>query len=238
MFDPKDPTNDWPEGYLDSVVDFLSGDKDRESGRDVADEALYSNWLFPLQRRAELIKMMRVARKTNPQVVCEIGADKGAGVYQWLKCLPTIKKMIAIEPRGLPYLDKLEETFEGVSFLGISASSHTHSSISKVYHYLGDTKIDVLFIDGDKSAFNKDFDLYSPLVRSGGVIFLHDINQKGNPRDTFESIKKKGYRTEEIIDISDYEQFRDSKKPISCPYEGWLLHWQGKSCGVGVIYVD
>lgn len=37
--------------------------------------------------------------------------------------------------------------------------------------------IDVLFIDGDHryAGAKADFDLYSPLVRSGGLIAFHDI---------------------------------------------------------------
>lgn len=37
--------------------------------------------------------------------------------------------------------------------------------------------LDYLFIDGDHSyeGVKKDFELYSPLVRAGGVIVFHDI---------------------------------------------------------------
>ena len=42
---------------------------------------------------------------------------------------------------------------------------------------LADTHIDFLFIDGDHTyeGVKSDFEMYSPLVRSGGLIALHDI---------------------------------------------------------------
>ena len=42
---------------------------------------------------------------------------------------------------------------------------------------MGNFDIDFLFIDGDHSyeGVKKDFEMYSPLVGSGGIIALHDI---------------------------------------------------------------
>ena len=40
-----------------------------------------------------------------------------------------------------------------------------------------DNKVDFLFIDADHSyeGVKKDFEIYSPLVRKGGIIAFHDI---------------------------------------------------------------
>jgi predicted O-methyltransferase YrrM len=42
---------------------------------------------------------------------------------------------------------------------------------------LKDNKVDFLFIDADHSyeGVKKDFEMYSPLVRKGGIIAFHDI---------------------------------------------------------------
>jgi len=42
---------------------------------------------------------------------------------------------------------------------------------------LRDNKVDFLFIDADHSyeGVKKDFEMYSPLVRKGGIIAFHDI---------------------------------------------------------------
>ena len=42
---------------------------------------------------------------------------------------------------------------------------------------LGDRPIDLLMIDGDHSyeGVRRDFELYAPLVREGGLVAFHDI---------------------------------------------------------------
>jgi len=65
--------------------------------------------------------------------------------------------------------------------------------------------VDVLFIDGDHTyaGVKIDFELYSPLVRSGGLIALHDIvpsesNKEIEVSRFWNEIRGK-YKTEEII---------------------------------------
>jgi predicted O-methyltransferase YrrM len=57
---------------------------------------------------------------------------------------------------------------------GHSANSETMASVKGT---LGDSKVDFLMIDGDHSrtGVGTDFELYSPLVKSGGLIAFHDI---------------------------------------------------------------
>jgi hypothetical protein len=56
-----------------------------------------------------------------------------------------------------------------------------NSQLKHVYDWtvetLGDKKLDFLFIDADHTyeGVKKDFERYSPLVRQGGIIALHDI---------------------------------------------------------------
>jgi hypothetical protein len=101
----------------------------------------------------------------------------------------------------------------------------------------------VLFIDGDKLGFLADFETGKLLVREGGIIFMHDIQDDfpGGPRSAFEEVKRQGYRTAEIIDVEDSREALKREQagiPSSCPHESWLRHWAGRSCGVGVIYLD
>jgi hypothetical protein len=48
---------------------------------------------------------------------------------------------------------------------------------------LRDKKVDFLFIDADHSyeGIKKDFEMYSLLVRKGGIIAFHDIVPSGYP---------------------------------------------------------
>ena len=57
------------------------------------------------------------------------------------------------------------------------SSSHEESTKVAVQGIFNHEPIDVLFIDGDHSyeGVKKDFELYEPLVKKGGLICFHDI---------------------------------------------------------------
>ena len=47
----------------------------------------------------------------------------------------------------------------------------------EVSRLLGSDGLDILFVDGDHSyeGVKRDFEMYGPLVRNGGIIGFHDI---------------------------------------------------------------
>ena len=55
--------------------------------------------------------------------------------------------------------------------------SHKEETICKLKDIPGGGMVDLLFIDGDHryDGVRKDFEMYSPLVRKGGIIAFHDI---------------------------------------------------------------
>ena len=59
----------------------------------------------------------------------------------------------------------------------IRADSHLTGSLQKVKSALKGKSLDFLFIDGDHSyrGVKQDFEMYSPLVRKGGLVAFHDI---------------------------------------------------------------
>src|SRR6202021_3047068 len=59
----------------------------------------------------------------------------------------------------------------------IRGDSHTPETLDRVERLLTSDKLDYLFIDGDHTydGVKRDFEMYSPLVRSGGMIAFHDI---------------------------------------------------------------
>jgi predicted O-methyltransferase YrrM len=61
----------------------------------------------------------------------------------------------------------------------ISGDSHSEKTYDKVIDVLGDNRLDLLFIDGDHTyeGVKKDFEMYSSLVRVGGVIAFHDVHE-------------------------------------------------------------
>ena len=87
----------------------------------------------------------------------------------------------------------------------LRAKSFYESTLSSVKKILNGSQVDFLFIDGDHryDAIKQDFNMYSPLVRKGGMIAFHDIaeNEEGGPR-FWNEIKNK-YKSEEIITSKD-----------------------------------
>lgn len=86
---------------------------------------------------------------------------------------------------------------------------------------MGAQELDYLFIDGDHKyeGVKRDFELYAPLVRKGGLIALHDIAEHpptaGCEVSQFWNEIKGRYRHLEMI---------------ANRQQGWA--------GIGVLYVD
>lgn len=223
----------FPEKMVESIRRFLTNvHPTLPPGQDVYPEVFYSDLFYPLQRMRETEQMIQVARPLSPRTVMEIGADKGGGLYHWCKCLPTVENVIACEIRGLPYDTDFQVAFPDLDFLWLPQSSYDRPTVEQVRRWLAKDGlvIDVLFIDGDKGGFHLDFDAYLPLMHPHGVVFLHDVTDPPMS-DVFARLRKR-YRSNHIVDTSEV-----ATAVGNTPYEGWLRHWQGRSCTVGVIYL-
>lgn len=64
----------------------------------------------------------------------------------------------------------------------IQENSHHHATRRKVEEHLAGRQFDFLFIDGDHryESIRSDYEMYSPFVRAGGMIALHDIAEQEN----------------------------------------------------------
>lgn len=206
----------------------------------VCEELFKDGLLFPLQRRRELGQMLTLAAAQQPTTIMEIGADKGGGLYHWC-LLPTVKHIIACELRGTPYSQLFEAAFPHISFLWLNQSSYMADTAATVQLRLTEQQasIDVLFIDGDKNSFMLDWLTYKPMLKSGGLVLMHDIRDSP-PKVAFAQLAQ-DYPTRTIIDASESLAAMTRARhgfPVTTAYEGWLRHWAGRSCGVGVIYND
>lgn len=224
-----------PIWVLDEWRAYFAQDGERPRGLDVYLD-VFTGIKFPLQRCGETAKMMQAAREISPRTVMEIGSDKGGGFYHWIKSQPTVTRAIAIEFRGVPWLDIFQKGFPGVQILGLGASSYDPETVANVREWLGNDTIDCLFIDGDKTAFLDDFEAYLPLMSSGGIVFLHDFRDQG-PKQAVDELRNR-YHVEEILDTDEVvlalEREARGLMP-STPHEAWLRYWRGRSCGVAMI---
>jgi predicted O-methyltransferase YrrM len=100
------------------------------------------------------------------------------------------------------------------------AHSHRSDTPDRVASALRGAPLDLLFIDGDHTynGVKQDFEMYSPFVKSGGIVAFHDI-VKHPPEtevqvDRFWKEIKTEYRNREIIED---------------PQQGWG--------GIGVLFL-
>lgn len=247
----------YPEGMVKEIESVLREDYRQPAWKDIYENVFNSPLMFPLQRPREMSRMIQIARSIEPKTIMEIGSDKAGGLYHWCRSIEGVERIIACEVRGTPYSKVFEKRFPNLKFLWLPCSSYETGSIAATSFFMANANrgqtndnraiaktsskrgIDVLFIDGDKSAFEKDFDCYLPLMNRDGIVFMHDI-QDDAPKAAFDKVVRRGYSHLRIIDKEDWhesEKRRMDDIAVASAHEGWLRHWEGKSCGVGVIFL-
>jgi predicted O-methyltransferase YrrM len=136
--------------------------------------------IAPLQVRSELIRLAKIIRDLNPRSLLEIGTFKGGTLFVLVRACQNNSVIISVDLAALsPLRRTVLRTFGGrarkIHFL--TADSHSPDTFDSVSKTLQGSLLDVLFIDGDHSyaGVKRDFDMYAPLVRRGGLVAFHDI---------------------------------------------------------------
>jgi cephalosporin hydroxylase len=138
-----------------------------------------------IQHVDELTEFTKIVMAQPPRTVLEIGTAQG-GVF-WLLCrlAASDATLISLDlPPGERHsggekvsidLEAMKSPAQTVGV--VHGDSHAPETPERVREILGDRKIDLLFIDGDHTydGVRQDYLMYSPLVRSGGLIAFHDI---------------------------------------------------------------
>ena len=139
-----------------------------------------------IQRREELLELLVDVRKLRPRTVCEIGTASGGTLYFLTRVAHESALIVSIDIATPPYTafarSKLARAEQRL--VSLDGDSHTTEMVERLRALLDDQPLDFLFIDGDHSydAVKRDFELYAPLVRPGGLIAMHDINpDSGDP---------------------------------------------------------
>jgi predicted O-methyltransferase YrrM len=151
----------------------------------------FSNRVFgPHQLRPEITGFLELAKRSNPRTVCEIGTANGGTTFLLGQALPTTELLIGVDLfiRRRPRLRHLART--GQQMVLLDGDSGSQTVLDRVRKEMNGRQLDVLFIDGDHSLAGvaRDFHLYRPFVRAGGLIAFHDIVE--------DSFTRTGIRTE------------------------------------------
>ncbi len=167
----------------------------------------------PLQIKTEIAELCRIVQKLEPKKIVEIGTASGGTLFLFAN-ITNPEKIVSVDlPSGsfgcgypswkIPFFRSLGN--KGVIQL-IRADSHSQGTLRKVKTLLKSSKVDFLFIDGDHTyqGVKEDYQMYSPLVKKGGIIAFHDIvthdQTSGCEVDRFWHEIKQNYRNIEIID--------------------------------------
>jgi len=183
----------------------------------------------PMQVEYEITKFLEIVAELRPKAVLEIGTANGGTLFLFTRVADPEAKIISIDLPGGPFGGgypkwkiPLYKSFEqkGQKIYLLRKNSHNPKTLDEVKGILGDEKLDLLFIDADHTyeGVRKDFEMYAPLVRKGGIVAFHDIcehpSETGCEVNKFWNEIKQRYKYVEIV-------------------EDWRQNW----AGIGVIYV-
>lgn len=176
------------------------------------------NSLKPFQVEEELSRLVQDVRKLNPLTVLEIGTAKGGTLLLWTRLAQPNATIVSIDLPGGRFgggYDKRRAAIyrrfarKDQQLHLLRLDSHAQSTFELTKQLFGCTLVDLLFIDGDHTyeGVKKDWEMYSPLVRPGGMVVFHDV--AGNYEDTqvkrlWDSIKRNFQHREYVTDPGGY----------------------------------
>lgn len=146
----------------------------------------HQEFLSPVQVTQELAQLVADVRKLHPQTVLEIGTYRGGTLYLWTRLAQPDATLISIDlpggkfgggysPFRIPIYRRFARARQQLHLL--RANSHAPSTLDETKRLLAGRPVDLLFLDGDHTlaGITQDWEMYSPLVRAGGLIAFHDI---------------------------------------------------------------
>jgi predicted O-methyltransferase YrrM len=142
--------------------------------------------LDPSQIASEILQLLKLLRSNPPKTVLEIGTYRGGTFFLFSRVAAPDAILISLDlppsRSGLGYPSWRRGLFRSFAKAQqkielVLADSHQTVTVTRIQQLLGGRQLDFLFIDGDHSyeGVKSDYEMYSPLVRNGGLIAFHDI---------------------------------------------------------------
>ena len=157
-----------------------------DATRNFVGHGIYSR-ISMSQKPTEIRLLADAVKAIKPQVIVEIGTRKGGTLFTWCRYTQATEIISIDLPGGIHgggYPEGKQAFYK--YFLSdqpnrnlhlLQKDSHQETTLNEVKNILNNRLIDFLFIDGDHTyaGVKMDFEMYSPLVRKGGIIAFHDI---------------------------------------------------------------
>lgn len=175
----------------------------------------------PAQVQGEILKLLEILKDRKPQAVLEIGTGSGGTLHSFARISSPAATLISVDLPGgffgggyrkckIPFYRSFAEPHQKIHLL--RADSHEQDTVDKVGKILDNSKLDLLFIDGDHTyeGVKRDFEIYSKFVKKGGIVAFHDIVPHApatgcRVHDFWKEIRR-AFRTEEFVE--DWDQGR------------------------------
>jgi predicted O-methyltransferase YrrM len=201
------------------------------TNRELAAEAIRRD---AFQKVTELESLLALIRDRRPRTVVEIGTHRGGTLFALCQVADPAALVVSIDlPKGLfggGYSRQDAKRFQEFArpdqqLMTLRRNSHSRRTVRRLKKLLQGRPIDFLMIDGDHryDGVKRDWEIYEPMVASGGLIAFHDIlehpDQPLSQVDRFWGEIAPERRTVEFIE----------------PAHDW---GHGKWGGIGVVFKD
>jgi cephalosporin hydroxylase len=180
----------------------------------------------PLQVPEEITALLDLVRREAPRRILEIGSSRGGTLYLFTKVVPADATLLTVDLR-IPDPALLRSFARGrqrvVTIEGDSTAPDTLAAVRAVLP----EAVDFLFLDGDHSyeGIKRDFEIYAPLVRPGGLIVFHDIVEDNETRY---GVVTGGWS-------GGVPRFWSELK-TRYPHREFVRDWAQDACGIGVVF--
>jgi GT2 family glycosyltransferase/predicted O-methyltransferase YrrM len=149
--------------------------------------------IAPIQVRDEIRSVLEVLTNMKPRNLLEIGTANGGTLFLLCNMASPDATVISIDMPGgkfggdlyqnwkTPIYESFRKDRQRIHLL--RDDSHKSNTFNEIKKILDSEKLDFLLIDGDHTydGVRRDFEMYSHLIKNGGIICFHDI-KKGPPK--------------------------------------------------------
>ncbi len=193
------------------------------------------------QVRSEILQLGKIVQGAAPRRSLELGTNYGGTLLLLCRISPPGAKIISVDlPNGrfgggypqrkIPLFRRFPRA--GRQLYLIRGDSHALETRAHILRILDGEPLDYLFIDADHTygGVRRDFEMYAPLVRSGGIVAFHDIvsyrQETECEVEKFWNEIKPRYRHLEIVEASTH-----GPMPIA------ITRAPMETAGLGVLYM-
>lgn len=149
------------------------------------------------QRVSELEQLVEIVKRLKPSRVLEIGSQDGGTLWAWSQVAADDAVLVSVDLPDPSYQHTpMRRHKRGDQVLAVIQADSTDPATAYLAESaLGNEPVDFLFIDADHSyeAVSRDWANYSPLVRPGGVVALHDTACCTGVTQLWDEVKTDGY---------------------------------------------